>query len=149
MVALWIFFYITLTLTLPQTLKRHTVAPRGSRITTKTPVRELRLYWGLIESIGEGAAKAPRSKRGGAVAMSGHDSSNSGRKGKHGMKQTKCSSNNLPSGASAYLRNRSRFPGYFREDELILWIKYLLFELRELSNAYECEHDAVPRDTIR
>ena len=53
----------------------------------------------------------------------------------------------LPSGASAYLGNNRRgFPGYFREDELILWTKYqLLVELRELSNAYECEHDTVPR----
>jgi len=94
-----------------------------------------------LSFFGEGAV----SERGGAVAMTGHDSSNSNRGWKQGTTQTQCSSNNLPSGASAYLRNRSRFPGYFRENDLVLWAKYILVELRELSNACECEHDAIPR----
>lgn len=34
----------------------------------------------------------------------------------------------FPPNASAYLRKRRRFLGYFREDELIIWTKYLLVE---------------------
>lgn len=59
--------------------------------------------------------------------------------------RAQCSSSNLPSGASSYLRYRSQFTVYFREDKLIVWAKYLHVELRELPNTYECEHDAVRR----
>ena len=47
-------------ITLTQILKRHTVAPRGSRV--------------HYENVRQGATKAPRSDPGGAVSMSGHDS---------------------------------------------------------------------------
>lgn len=53
--------------------------------------------------------------------MNGHDSSNSG-KGLETGHDTD-SVTNVQSGASAYPRNRSRFLGYFRGGEPIIWTK--------------------------
>ena len=69
-VAPWTFSYITLavtlTPTLTQKLKRHTIAPRGSRIPYENALKGAMVALGSCR-IGEGSAKAPRRLREGST----------------------------------------------------------------------------------